>query len=238
MEHHAGIDVSLERSGVCVIDATGRIVREAKVVGEPEALAAFLRGTGLALERVGLEAGPLSQGLHAGLRAAGRPAELIETRHAKAAISAMTNKTDRNDARGIAQLMRLGRYRPVHAETLPSQELRALLAARKLLVGKLRDLENSLRGILRGFGLKVGPVGGAGFLYLKQSHGPLNAHPLARHLPAGVHADRPGRVRGLLRSMGAVAGGEGGARGVVALGGKTLRRSGSRREKGHGPLVR
>jgi transposase len=133
------------------------------VASEPEALAAFLRGTGLVFERVGLEAGPLSQWLHAGLGAAGLPAVLIETRHVRAALSAMTNKTDRGDARGIAQLMRLGWFRPVHAKTLLSQEVRALLTARKLLVEKLRDVENSLRGILRGFGLKVGQVGKAGF---------------------------------------------------------------------------
>jgi transposase len=161
--YFAGIDVSLEASRICVVDGTGRIVREGKAASEPEALATFLRGTGLALERVGLEAGPLSQWLHAGLSAAGLPIVLVETRHVKAALSAMTNKTDRNDARGIAQLMRLGWFRPVHAKTLLSQEMRALLAARRLLVEKLRDLENSLRGILRGFGLKVGRVGKANF---------------------------------------------------------------------------
>ena len=149
MEHYAGIDVSLERSSVCVIDATGHIVREAKVASEPEALVAFFGRLGVPVTRIGLEAGPLSQWLHAGLSAAGLPAALIETRHVKAALSAMTNKTDRGDARGIAQLMRLGWFRPVHAKTLLSQEVRPLLAARRLLVEKLRDLENSLRGNLQ-----------------------------------------------------------------------------------------
>ena len=153
----------LEPSSVCVVDGTGRTVREGKAQSEPEALAAFLHGTGLAFERVGLEAGPLSQWLHAGLGAAGLPVVPIETRHVRAALAAMTNKTDRNDARGIAQLMRLGWFRSVRAKTLLSQEVRALLTARKLLVEKPRDLENSLRGILRGFGLKVRQVGKAGF---------------------------------------------------------------------------
>ncbi len=148
---------------MCVLDEAGRVVREGKADSEPEALATFLRGTGLAFERVGLEAGPLSQWLHAGLSAAGLPAVLIETRHVRAALSAMTHKTDRSDARGIAHLMRLGWFRPVHAKGLLAQEIRALLTARRLLVEKLRDVENSLRGILRGFGLKVGPVGKAGF---------------------------------------------------------------------------
>jgi transposase len=122
---------------------------------------AFLGSLGLVFERLGLEAGPMSQWLHAGLERAGLPVVLIETRHIKAALSAM--KTDKHDARGIAQLMRLGWFKPVHVKTLLAQEVRALLTARKLLVEKLRDVDNSLRGILRGFGMKVGRVGKAGF---------------------------------------------------------------------------
>lgn len=163
MDHYAGIDVSLATSSVCILDATGRIVREAKVASEPEALVSFLTGCGYHLVRIGLEAGPLSQWLHAGLVGAGLPAVLVETRHVKAALSAMTVKTDRNDARGIAQLIRMGWFRPVHAKALPAQEVRTLLTGRKLLQSKLLDLEGGIRGMLRGFGLKVGPVGAAGF---------------------------------------------------------------------------
>ena len=163
MDHYAGIDVSLATSSVCILDATGRIVREAKVASEPEALVSFLTGCGYHLARIGLEAGPLSQWLHAGLVGAGLPAVLVETRHVKAALSAMTVKTDRNDARGIAQLIRMGWFRPVHAKALPAQEVRTLLTGRKLLQSKLLDLEGGIRGMLRGFGLKVGPVGAAGF---------------------------------------------------------------------------
>jgi transposase len=158
MEHYAGIDVSLERSSVCVVDATGKIVREAKVASEPEALVRFFRELGLPLARVGLEAGPLSQWLHAGLTGAGFEAVLLETRHVKAALSAMIVKTDRKDARGIAQLLRMGWYRPVHRKSPPAQEVRALLVGRKLLQGKLVDVELGIRGILRGFGLKLGDV--------------------------------------------------------------------------------
>jgi transposase len=100
----------------------------------------------------------LSQWLHAGLVGAELPAILIETRHVKAALKAMTVKTDKNDARGMAQLMRMGWFRPVHVKAPMVQEIRALLTARQLLVAKLRDVESSLRGILRGFGLKVGAV--------------------------------------------------------------------------------
>jgi transposase len=158
VEYYAAIDVSLELSSVCVVDGTGKILREAKVASEPDALAAWFNDTGLEFTRIGLEAGPLSQWLHAGLTMAGLPAILIETRHVKAALKAMTVKTDRNDARGMAQLMRMGWFRPVHVKTLPAQEVRALLTGRKLLLGKLRDIELGIRGLLRGFGLKVGQV--------------------------------------------------------------------------------
>src|SRR3569623_203696 len=154
VEHYAGIDVSLERSSVCVVDGTGRIIREAKVASEPEALVDFFRRLGLSLTRVGLEAGPLSQWLRAGLAGAGLEAVLLETRHVKAALSAMVVKTDRKDARGIAQLLRTGWYRPVHRQSHSAPEVRALLVGRKLLRAKLRAVELSVRGILRGFGLK------------------------------------------------------------------------------------
>ena len=156
MEQYAGIDVSLESASICVVDATGRIVREAKVASEPEALIAWFAKLGVSLARIGLEAGPLSQWLYAGMREAGLSVELLETRHVRDAFKAMPVKTDRTDARGIAQLMRLGWFRPVHCKSLPAQELRAILTARKLVQSKRHDLEMSLRGILRGFGLKVG----------------------------------------------------------------------------------
>jgi transposase len=158
MDHYVGIDVSLEQSSVCVVDTGGRIVREAKVASEPDALVQFLKGLGLPLARVGLEAGPLSQWLYAGLVGAGFEAVLLETRHVKAALSAMVVKTDRKDARGIAQLLRMGWFRTVHCKSPPSQEVRALLVARKQLQAKAQDLELSLRGLLRGFGLKLGEV--------------------------------------------------------------------------------
>src|SRR5258708_3489656 len=163
VEHYAGIDVSLELSSVCVVDAQGKIVKEAKVQSEPEALVCFFRALGFVVKRIGLEAGPLSQWLHAGLQRAGLEAVLLETRHVKAALSAMTVKTDRKDARGLAQLIRMGWFRSVHAKSMGSQEVRALLVARKQLLGRLLDIELSIGGILRGFGLKVGPVTRRGF---------------------------------------------------------------------------
>jgi transposase len=158
MEHYAGIDVSLDSASLCVVDASGRIVCEAKVSSEPDVLIRWFGNLAVEVLRIGLEAGPLSQWLYAGMREAGLPVELLETRHVRDAFKAMPVKTDRNDARGIAQLIRLGWFRPVHCKSLPAQELRAVLTARKLVQGKRHDIEMSLRGILRGFGLKVGPT--------------------------------------------------------------------------------
>jgi len=148
---------------MCVVDGNGKIVREGKIVSEPDALIAWLGGLKLELTRVGLEAGPLSQWLHAAMRQAGLAVELLETRQVRNALKTMPVKSDRNDARGIAQLMRLGWFRPVHCKSIPAQETRALLTARKLVQVKLHDVELSLRGILRGFGLKVGPTTPARF---------------------------------------------------------------------------
>ena len=156
MNYYAGIDVSLEQSSVCVVDASGKLIREAKVASEPQALIDWFGSLGFDLVRIGLEAGPLSQWLYAGMKQAGLAVELLETRHVRDAFKAMPVKSDRNDARNIAQLMRLGWFRPVHCKSISAQEVRAMLTARKLVQSKLRDIEMSLRGTLRGFGLKVG----------------------------------------------------------------------------------
>jgi transposase len=196
----------LEWSSICVVDGAGQIVREAKVWSEREALVAFFAESGLTFSRIGLEAGPLSQWLYAGLVEAGLPAILIETRHVKAALKAMTVKTDRNDARGMAQLMRMGWFRPVHAKAPMVQEIRALLTARKLLVAKLRDVESSIRGILRGFGLKVGAVSKGKFearireLVAGQAMLERVAEPLLR-ARAALRAEYAALHRDLLRTV-------------------------------------
>lgn len=158
MDYYAGIGVSLEQSSVCVVDSSGKITRETNVASAPEALSRHFAELGFPVVRIGLEAGPLSQWLRDGLIMAGFEVVLLETRHVKAALSAMTVKTDRKDARGIAQLLRMGWFRPVHAKSADAQAVRALLVGRKLLQAKLRDVELSICGILRGYGLKVGEV--------------------------------------------------------------------------------
>jgi len=163
MEHYAGLDVSIKETSVCVVDGTGRVVREVKVPTEPEAILAVLSDEDFNIKRIGLEAGPLSQWLYGELAEAGLPMICVETRHMRAALSAQINKSDRNDARGIAHMMRVGLYRPVHVKTLASQKRRMLLTSRQMLQAKARDIENDLRGTLRNFGLKVGIVGAVKF---------------------------------------------------------------------------
>jgi transposase len=158
MQFFAGIDVSLDESHICVVDEGGKIIKEGKCASDPAAIAKAIRHQGRRIEHVGLEAGGLSQWLHAGLSKEGFAVSVMEARHVRAALAAMRVKTDRNDARGIAQLVRLGWFKRVHVKTLPAQETRALLGARAFLVDKVTATENSVRAGLRNFGLKMGPV--------------------------------------------------------------------------------
>jgi transposase len=156
---YAALDVALEKTALCIIDRDGAFVLEANVATDPDALADRLAPFRATIARLGLEAGPLSEWLVRGLERHGFEAVLMETRHVRAALSARVAKTDRNDARGIAQMMRVGLYRPVHVKTLRSQKLRMLLTHRKLLQSKAIAIENDLRATLRNFGFKVGVVG-------------------------------------------------------------------------------
>src|SRR3954468_17165460 len=158
MQFFVGIDVSLDSSSICVIDERGVIIKEGKTDSDPAAIARFIRHKGRKIEHVGLETGSLSQWLHAGLVREGFRVTVMEARHVRAAFAAMRVKTDRNDARGIAQLVRLGWFKAVHVKAPSAQETRALLNARRFLVDKLTGIENSMRASLRNFGLKMGQV--------------------------------------------------------------------------------
>ncbi len=163
MDHYAGLDVSLEETAICVVDGTGRIVKEARAASEPEALIAALQGLDLPLERVGLEACSLTAWLHDELHSAGLPAICIETRQANAAMKTMPNKTDRNDARALAQIMRTGWFRQVHVKSRPCRLWRSLLVARRTVLNEMRTIENVVRAVLREAGLKLGTPGRAAF---------------------------------------------------------------------------
>jgi transposase len=151
----AALDVSLEKTTICVMSLDGTILREAVVTTEPDAIATWLAAESERLERIGLEAGPLSEWLVRGLADHGITAVLMETRQVRAALSAMIVKTDRKDARGMAHLLRMGWFRPVHVKTIDAREQRTMLSARTTLMARLKDIENSVRGLLRGFGLRL-----------------------------------------------------------------------------------
>lgn len=158
MEVYIGLDVSLASTAICVVSGQGNIVKETTAVSEPEGLVAVLREIPGEIVAVGLEAGPLSQWLHRFLTDAGFAAVLMETRQVKGALMAMPIKTDRRDAEGIARLLQMGWYRPVHCKSMSAQEMRALLSARKAVQQAAMNLELSIRGLLRNFGLKMGLI--------------------------------------------------------------------------------
>ena len=151
----AALDVSLETTTICIMSLDGTIAKEAVVATEPDSIAICLGDDLTRIERIGLEAGPLSEWLVRELSVLGIVVTLLETRQVRAALSAMIIKTDRKDARGMAHLLRTGWFRPVHVKSLSAREQRAMLAARSMLVARLKDIENSVRGLLRGFGLRL-----------------------------------------------------------------------------------
>src|SRR4029079_7267991 len=163
MSLYAGLDISVKTTSICVVEGKGHVLLETTVDSSPNAIAEQLRGFDQTIERIGLEAGPLSQWIYGGLVDLGLAAICVETRHMHAALSARINKTDRNDARGIAQMMRVGLFKAVHVKTPAIQHRSLLLTSRKLLQRKVYDIENDLRGSLRNFGLKVGVVGSVKF---------------------------------------------------------------------------
>ena len=161
MTTYVGLDVSLDETAVCVVDEAGKLLAERKLPSRPEAIAAFIADRAPGVARIGLETGSLSVWLHGELRSRGLPVICIDARHAKAALSMRINKTDRNDAAGLAQVMRTGWYREAHVKSGPSHLARALLASRALLVGMRGDIANQIRGLLKTFGVIMGkPAGG------------------------------------------------------------------------------
>ena len=158
MQVYIGLDVSLASTAICVLGEKGKMVTEARVASAPDALVSFMRELPHGIAAIGLEAGPLSNWLHKGLVDAGFVTVLMETRQVKATLKAMPIKTDCRDAEGIARLLQMGWFRPVHCKTVSSQETRALLTSRKSVLDALVNMELSLRGVLRNFGLKLGQV--------------------------------------------------------------------------------
>lgn len=156
--HYVGLDVSARAINLCVVAYDGYVAHERKLSSDPEEIAQHILSLPFRIVRVGLEAGMLSQHIYGRLAKANIPVVCVETRHMKAALAAQLNKTDRHDARGIAQMMRVGLFKPVHVKTPNSQRLRTILAARQLLRNKFQDVENEIRGLIRNFGYHLGKV--------------------------------------------------------------------------------
>jgi transposase len=163
MELYVGLDVSLKETSICVVDRSGEVVCESVVASEPEAIAGFVKSKAPDAVRIGLETGPTTTWLWTELRALGLPVICIDARHAKAALSMQVNKSDRNDALGLARIMQTGWYKEVRVKSLDSHAVRALLNSRALLVKIKRDLANQVRGLLKNLGLVVGRAKGHAF---------------------------------------------------------------------------
>ena len=163
MELYIGMDVSLKETSICVVDDSGEIVSEGTVISEPSAIAAFIKTKARNAKRIGLETGPTTTWLWHELRALGLPVICIDARHAKAALSLQINKSDRNDAVGLARIMQAGWYKEVQVKSLPCHEVRAVLNSRAQLVKITCDLENQIRGLLKNQGLVIGKAGGKVF---------------------------------------------------------------------------
>jgi len=156
MEHYVGLDVSLKQTAICIVDRTGKVQREGIVSSDPEAIAAFIKSYAPNVVRIGLETGPTATWLWTELRKQGLPVICIDARHAKAALKMQINKSDRNDAVGIARIMQCGWYKEVRVKELDSHATKALLVSRALLVKIKRDIENQIRGLLKNLGLVIG----------------------------------------------------------------------------------
>ena len=156
MEYYIGLDVSLKQTSICVVDQSGSVVREGVIDSDPEAIAAFVRSKAPGAVRIGIETGPTTTWLWTELKRLGLPVICIDARHAKAVLKMQINKSDRNDAAGIARIMQTGWFKEVRVKDLDSHSVRALLASRALLVKIKRDIENQVRGLLKNLGLVIG----------------------------------------------------------------------------------
>ncbi len=164
MKQYVGLDVSLEQTAVCFVDEQGKALWRGKCASTPEAIAAVVEVRAPHVERIGLERGPLSTWHWHELKKRGLPVICLDARHAKAALSLQVNKTDPNDALGLAQIVRTGWYREVTVKSLDSQVIRSFLSSRARLVEVRVDLINQIRGMLKPFGLVAGKGGRQPFI--------------------------------------------------------------------------
>jgi transposase len=155
MKYYAGLDVSNAETSICIVNENNNIVKEAKVSSDPLSIYRYLQKTGLQFEKIGLEAGALSHWLVTSLRIENLNVICIDSRFMAAILSVNINKTDRNDARSIANAIRCNNYKEVHIKSIESIKTNSLLTARKALVHQRIRLSNTIRGILKTFGIKL-----------------------------------------------------------------------------------
>jgi len=206
MELYIGMDVSLKETSICVVDGKGEIVSEGTVISEPAAIAGFIESKAKQAVRIGLETGPTTTWLWHELRAFGLPVICIDARHAKAALSMQINKSDRNDAAGLARIMQCGWYKEVQVKSVSCHELRAVLNSRALLVKIKRDLENQIRGLLKNLGLRIGKAGGN--VFHRRAEELVGEHPLLQEAVRpllGVREIVRREIAGLTRQLLAMA---------------------------------
>jgi transposase len=205
VKQYVGLDVSMKETAVCVVNEAGERLWRGTCASTPEAIAAAIRRHAPLAERIGLETGMLCTWHYHALQALGLPVVCIDARHAKAALMMQINKTDANDAEGLAHIMRTGWFRAVHVKSMPAHGVRALLEARQQIVNMRRDLSNQIRGLFKTFGIVLGKGGGGRFVAMveEQLEARSGLRPIMEPLLASWRALREQalvldrRVRGL-----------------------------------------
>jgi transposase len=159
MKHYIGLDVSMKETSICVVDEIGKIVYEGNEISDPERLARQIQALNLDIEKAAIESGSISHWLVSQMQALGIPVVCVDARHMSTILSVNINKTDRNDARGIANALRGGLYREVHLKSQLATEVCTILTARKALVNQRTKLKNVARGLLKGYGVRLSITG-------------------------------------------------------------------------------
>jgi len=163
MKYYIGLDVSMKKTSVCIVDEEAKIVHESVVKTDPHELAEVIKKTGFSIKLVGFESGSLSHYLYAELKQRGLPVVCIDARHMSVLLSTTINKTDKNDARGIAKALRNGSFKAVHQKPKESIDRGAVLTMRRAMVKQRADLKNHIRGVLKAYGIRLGSVGATKF---------------------------------------------------------------------------
>ena len=157
MNTYVGLDVAQKKTAVCIVDEEGRTVCHGAIATQPEEIKNFLEAKGSSHAKIGMETGPLSVWLYHSLRKLNLDIDCIHARHVHAALTVQLNKTDQNDARGIANLVRSGWYQPIYVKSLECHNERLMLSARERLIRVRVSINNQIRGLLKTFGVVLSP---------------------------------------------------------------------------------